>query len=54
MHAQIATATFAKIGRPERVRTDGQEQRMERRKAERARNDGRKMDRGNKRAQAFA
>lgn len=54
MYAQIATATFAKIDRPERVRTEGQQQRMERRTAERTRHDGRKQDRANKRSQAFA
>lgn len=54
MYAQIATATFAKIGRPERIRSEGQQQRMDRRAAERTRNDGRKRDRANKRSQAFA
>lgn len=50
----IDTTGFAPIQRRERIRTEGQQQRMDRRKDERARNDGRKMDRANKRSQAFA
>lgn len=50
----IDTTGFAPIQRRERVRTEGQQQRMERRKADRTRNDGRKQDRYTKRSQAFA
>ncbi|QVW29496.1 hypothetical protein [Stenotrophomonas phage BUCT603] len=49
-----ATATIAPITRANRVRTEGQQQRMDRRAAERTRNDGRKQDRATKRSQAFA
>ena len=48
------TTAFAPTTRPQRVRTDGQQQRMERRLVERERNDARKLGRNSKRSQAFA
>lgn len=42
------------INHRERVRTEGQQQRMDRRATERTRNDGRKMNRAAKRSQAYA
>lgn len=54
MYVQIANETFAPIARRERIRTEGQQQRMDRRATERTRNDGRKMHRAAKRSQAYA
>lgn len=54
MNVQTAATNFAPITRRQRIRTDGQEQRMVRREVERARNDGRKMHRAAKRSQAYA
>ncbi|HDS1003808.1 hypothetical protein [Stenotrophomonas phage BUCT603B1] len=50
----IDTTGFAPIQRRGRVRTEGQQQRMDRRKADRTRNAGRKQGRAVKRSQAFA
>lgn len=48
------TTSFAPIIRRERVRSEGQQERLNRRVTERTRNDGRKQDRATKRSQAFA
>lgn len=48
------TTSFAPITRAERIRTEGQQQRMDRRATERTRNDGRKLNRAAKRSQAYA
>lgn len=48
------TATFARIERATRTRTEGQQQRLDRRAAERERQAGRRQGRNAKRAQAGA
>lgn len=48
------TTSFSPITRPARAYSEGQQARLERRSAERARKDDRRQDRNTKRAQAFA
>lgn len=48
------TTSFARITKAARVRTEGQQQRLDRRTEQRARQAGRRQDRGVKRGQAFA
>lgn len=53
MNPKTAEA-FAPITRAARVRTEGQQHRMDRREAERQRQTNRMLGRGQKRSQAFA